>query len=160
MVKEKCLDGVDEVYGFHNMPNFDEGDIRVCEGAFFAASTIVKIRIIGQGGHGSTPHKLRDPISAANAVYQALHSIKSRNICSRENFIFTICHFTAGTTDNVFPDDAFMQGSIRSYKQEVRDKVSERIKTIATEIAKANECRAEVDIITLYPEVWNHHTET
>ena len=47
MVKEKCLDGVDEVYGFHNMPNFDEGDIRVCEGAFFAAATIVKIKIIG-----------------------------------------------------------------------------------------------------------------
>ena len=47
MIKEKCLDCVDEVYGFHNMPNFDEGDIRVCEGAFFAAATIVKIRIIG-----------------------------------------------------------------------------------------------------------------
>ena len=53
-----------------------------------------------------------------------------------------------------------MQGTIRSYKQEVRDKVSERIKTIATEIAKAMECRAEVDINTLYPEVWNHQKET
>lgn len=41
MVKENCLAGVDEVYGFHNIPNFDEGDIRVCEGAFFAAVTVV-----------------------------------------------------------------------------------------------------------------------
>ena len=93
MVKEGCMKGVDEVYGFHNIPNFDEGDIRVCEGPFFAATTIVRIKITGQGGHGSTPHKLFDPISAANAVYQALHTIASRNICSRENFVFTICNF-------------------------------------------------------------------
>jgi len=39
MVEEGCLESIDEVYGFHNVPNFDEGDIRVCEGGFFAAST-------------------------------------------------------------------------------------------------------------------------
>ena len=39
MIKEGCLDGVDEVYGYHNIPNFDEGDIRVCDGPFFAAVT-------------------------------------------------------------------------------------------------------------------------
>ena len=69
MIKENCLDGVDEVYGFHNIPQFDEGDIRVCEGPFFAACNDVKIRVIGQGGHGSTPSKLRDPIAAGNAIY-------------------------------------------------------------------------------------------
>ena len=47
MLKDDCLRGVDEVYGMHNVPNFDEGDIRVCEGPFFAASTFVKIRVFG-----------------------------------------------------------------------------------------------------------------
>jgi metal-dependent amidase/aminoacylase/carboxypeptidase family protein len=47
MVDEGCMEGVDEVYGFHNIPNFDEGDIRVCTGAFFASATVVKIKIIG-----------------------------------------------------------------------------------------------------------------
>ena len=83
MVREGCMKGVDEVYGFHNIPNFDEGDIRVCVGGFFAAVTVVKIRVIGRGGHGSTPYKLTDCISAANAIYQALHTIKSRNIDSK-----------------------------------------------------------------------------
>ena len=55
MIKEGCLKDVDEVYGFHNIPNFDEGDIRVCEGPFFASETSVEIKVIGQGGHGSTP---------------------------------------------------------------------------------------------------------
>ena len=58
MVEAGCLEGVDEVYGFHNMPNFDEGDIRVISGGFLAASTTIKIKIKGQGGHGSTPYKL------------------------------------------------------------------------------------------------------
>ena len=93
MVKEGCMKNIDEVYGYHNVPNFDEGDIRVCEGPFFAQSTMVDIIIKGQGGHGSAPHKLRDPITAANMVHTALHAIKSRSIDSRENIVFTITHF-------------------------------------------------------------------
>lgn len=69
MIKDGCLKGIDEVYGFHNIPNFDEGDIRVCEGPFFACVTLVDIKVIGQGGHGSTPHKLRDPITAASMIH-------------------------------------------------------------------------------------------
>lgn len=58
MIKEGCLEGVQEVYGFHNVPNFEEGDIRVIEGAIMSSSTIVEIRIRGVGGHGSTPHMI------------------------------------------------------------------------------------------------------
>jgi metal-dependent amidase/aminoacylase/carboxypeptidase family protein len=47
MIKEGCLIGVDEVYGYHNIPNFDEGDVRVVEGAIMASSTIVKIKVKG-----------------------------------------------------------------------------------------------------------------
>jgi amidohydrolase len=47
MIKEGCLTGIDEVYGFHNIPNFDEGDIRVVDGPIMAKATIVKIRVVG-----------------------------------------------------------------------------------------------------------------
>ena len=47
MVEEGCLDKVEEVYGLHNIPNFDEGDIRVCEGPFFASVTDVKLTVHG-----------------------------------------------------------------------------------------------------------------
>jgi len=47
MVKEGCLEGVDEVYGLHNIPNFFEGDIRVCGGPFFAGCTDLKITVKG-----------------------------------------------------------------------------------------------------------------
>jgi amidohydrolase len=117
MVEEGCLEGVDEVYGFHNIPNFEEGDIRVCEGPIFAQSTIVRIKVKGQGGHGSAPHKLHDPINAATAIHLALHSIKSRAVDSRSNIVFSICHIESGHTFNVFPDEAFLEGTIRSYDE-------------------------------------------
>lgn len=151
--------GVDEVYGFHNIPNFDEGDIRVCAGGFFAAVTTVKIRVIGQGGHGSTPYKLVDCIAGANAIYSALHTIKSRNIDSKQNFAFTLCMFNAGTAHNVFPDAAEMEGTIRTYDEATRVKVCERIEKIAKDIGSAMECKVEVELKFMYPAVINHEVE-
>jgi len=66
MVEEGCLEGVDEVYGMHNVTHFDEGDIRVCDGPFFSCRTTVRITVTGQSGHGSAPHKLIDPITCGN----------------------------------------------------------------------------------------------
>ena len=160
MVKEGCLNKVDEVYGFHNIPNFDEGDIRVCQDGFFAAVTDVKIRVIGKGGHGSTPYKLIDCISGANAIYKALHTIKSRNIDSKKNFAFTICMFNAGSTHNVFPDFAEMEGSIRTYDEPTRKRICERIERIAKSVGNAMECKVEVTLNYDYPSVCNHALET
>ena len=160
MIKEGCLEGIDEVYGYHNIPNFDEGDVRVCEGGFFAAVTVVKITIKGQSGHGSTPHKLRDPINAATAVHQALNAIKSRNLDSRKNIVFTICAINGGQTYNVFPDDVVMQGTIRSYDTETLEAMKKRIREISEGVAGAHQCHAEVDIQDYYPAVVNHATET
>ena len=160
MLKEGCLEGVDEVYGFHNVSMFDEGDIRVCEGGFFSGMVIVNIKIIGKGGHGSTPSIVHDPISAANAVFQAFHTISSRNIDSRENFVFSICKFNAGHATNAFPDEATMGGTIRSFNMETQEKVIARIEKISKEVASAMECRAEVNFERRYPPTVNHPTET
>jgi len=155
MVEEGCMKGIDEVYGYHNIPNFDEGDIRVCEGPFFARVTVVEITVKGQGGHGSAPHKLRDPITAASMVHQALNSIKSRNIDSRQNIVFTICNFSAGHTFNVFPDEAIMKGTIRSYCDATLEVMKTRITKIATSVAEGFDCEAVVNLIDMYPSVCN-----
>ena len=63
MIADGCLEDVDEVYGLHNVPNYDEGDIRVVAGPIMAAAVIVKIKVRGKGGSGSAPHKVKDPIS-------------------------------------------------------------------------------------------------
>lgn len=84
MIKEGCLDGINEVYGYHNVPNFPEGDIRVVEGPIMACGTTVKIRVVGQGGHGSVPHMIKDVISAGAAIVTALHTVKSRCLIQKK----------------------------------------------------------------------------
>ena len=159
MIEQGCLDGVDEAYGYHNIPNFDEGDIRVYEGPIFTACTDVKIKIIGQGGHGSAPHHVRDPITAISALHQSLLSICSRNIDSRNNIVFTICMINSGTTDNVYPDHVMMEGILKSYDKESLARMKERISTLCHSIAAAFDCEAEVTISSEeedYPPTINH----
>ena len=55
MIKEGCLERVDEIYALHNAGHFDEGDIRVRDGGVLAGMVFVNIKIIGKGGHGSAP---------------------------------------------------------------------------------------------------------
>lgn len=160
MIKEGCLEGVDEVYGYHNVPNFDEGDIRVCEGPIFASVTLIKIEIKGQGGHGSAPHKIQDPITASSAIHQALLTIKSRNIDSRQNIVLSICQLESGHTYNVYPDSALLQGTIRSFDKPTLAKMKERINKICNSIAEAHDCIAEVKLTDLYPAVINHKEPT
>lgn len=68
MIEEGCLEGVDEVYGMHNVPNFREGEIRVKEGPMMASICGVKIIIKGQGGHSSVPHCFNDVISCGATI--------------------------------------------------------------------------------------------
>lgn len=160
MIEDGCLDGVDEVYGFHNMPYFEEGDIRVKPGPIMASSTTVKIRVVGQGGHGSVPHMLKDVITCGGAIINNLHTIKSRCVDSKENFIFSITKFDSGFTYNVFPDDATILGTIRTYKQEVLNLVKEKLQHIARQTAETFGCQVEFELNDKYPPTVNHETET
>ena len=107
MCKQGCLEGIDEVYGLHNLPNFTAGQVRVISGPIFASSTTVRITVHGRGGHGSSPHLSRDPINAAAYMLTNLLQIKSRYIDSRENVVFNICNIESGSADNVLPDKCF-----------------------------------------------------
>lgn len=68
--------------------------------------------------------------------------------------------FTSGFTYNVFPDEAFMQGTIRVYNDKVLEIVEPKIKKIVESTAEALGCRAEVEFIYWYPATVNHKTET
>lgn len=125
-----------------------------------ASSVKIKLTIRGQGGHGSTPDKLRDPITAAAFVLTSLHTIQSRSINAFEDFVLTICHVDAGSTYNVFPDEAVMLGTIRVYNEAVKEKVIERIGEIAESVAKAHGCKAELESLQGYPVLVNCPAET
>ncbi len=84
MIEEGCLQGIDEVYGFHNVPNFDEGDIRVCHGPIFACSTTLTIKIIGKEGHLSDWTTMnKNCLEAGMSLINIFHEIKAKELDTR-----------------------------------------------------------------------------
>ena len=156
MIEEGCLEGVDEVYGYHNAPFGYEGSISIKPGPIMAGGAWVHIIIEGQGGHGSEPAKSIDPITAACQVHNALHTIKSRKLLNTDVLAFTICKFTSGTTDNVIPRTATMSGTFRFFDDNVRDLATEKIKQITQSVSEAFDCKSTVDVFGEYPPVINH----
>ena len=74
--------------------------------------------------------------------------------------VFTITQLQSGHTYNVFPDSAFMQGTIRSYDRPTLEVMKRRIREISKNVAEGLECEAEVEIIDMYPAVINHAEQT
>ncbi len=113
------------------------------EGAFSSASDWFTIDIKGKGGHGAMPEKAIDPLLVAANTHIALQAIRSREIGSGANAVVTVGQMHGGTTSNVIPDTAMMEGTIRTYDKEDRELILKRVVEIAEGVAKTY--RATVD---------------
>ena len=69
MIKEGILDGVDEIYGMHNLPCYPLGELHCITGNEMAEITKVRVKIIGKGGHGSDPKLSNNPIIPSVKIY-------------------------------------------------------------------------------------------
>lgn len=78
------MEGVDEVYGYHNWPAFRYGVLHVKPGPVMGHPVVFNIVIEGKGGHGSQPHLAVDPVLTAAHVIVALQSVVSRSVPSKE----------------------------------------------------------------------------
>lgn len=149
-----------EVYGLHNSPDLDAGQIAVFPGKAMAGASFFDIRITGRGSHGAMPHASRDPIVAATALAQALQSVVSRNADPLKAAVLSITQIHSGSAYNVIPEEATLAGTIRFFDDAVGELVRARLRTIAAGIAESFEVRIEVDIRDIFSVLENHPAET
>lgn len=107
-----------------------------------------KITLKGHGGHGSMPEGCVDPINAAVQVYLALQSLIAREVGGTEEAVLTIGQLAAGDVANVIPETAVLQGTLRTFKKEVRDRIVKRMEEVSKGVAMTYRC--QVDYETLY----------
>ncbi|MBM3125957.1 MAG: amidohydrolase, partial [Chloroflexi bacterium] len=105
--------------------------------------------------HGAIPDSTVDPIVAAAQIVTSLQTIVSRNIPPSETAVVSVTQFHAGTTFNVIPQEAHLEGTIRSFEAAVRGRIVHRFEQIVTQTASAMGCRAEIEIKRLTPPVVN-----
>jgi amidohydrolase len=156
MIKDGCLEGIQEVYGLHNTDLFSEGLVGLKSGPLMSSIADIFIRVKGKGAHSSVPHMAKDVISAGAAIIQNLHLIQSRHVASHENFALTITKFHGGDCNNVFPDEATLEGTIRCFSNEVYQSAISKIREVVETSASMLSCTADVEFNAYRPAVVNH----
>jgi hippurate hydrolase len=157
MVEEGILDTFDisQVYGIHNMPDFPVGGFFTTTGPLMAGADVFDINIKGRGGHGAMPHGTVDPVLAACSIAQAIQTIVSRNVDAAERLVISVTQIHTGSVDNVIPDTAYMNGTVRSFTPEVRDLAERRLREIVAGQAASYGCEAEMVYNRGYPATYN-----
>jgi amidohydrolase len=148
------------VYGMHNWPNMPLGQFSIKSGPLMAAYDIFQITLTGKGSHGAAPHLGHDTIVATGQLITALQSIVSRNIDPLDSAVVSITQVHSGDTWNVLPQEAILCGTVRTFKENVQDKIEQRIKTIALGIGEALNVDINVEYQRRYPATVNHEKET
>ena len=143
------------IFGIHNRPEVDCGDVVVHKGPLMSEKNIFRITFKGVPGHGSLPHKCVDPIVAAASFVTGLQTVVSRNADPFEPVICTVNSLTAGAPDIPVPKEAVVTGYFRSFDHETHIRMENRVRQLAESTAEAYECGCDISIVHAVPAVDN-----
>ncbi|WP_156913813.1 M20 aminoacylase family protein [Comamonas badia] len=150
----------DAVFAMHNGPGVPQGRLVFRDGPMMASSDYVTITLHGRGGHGAEPHRAADPIVAASSVVMALQTIVSRNANPMEMALITVGALNAGQANNVIPQTAVLELTVRALTREMRELLERRIKALVAAQADSFGVRAEIDYRRGYSVLVNTPAET
>jgi len=135
---------VDFVFGLHIESTRRSGEFGVREGAIAAAPDTFKVKIVGRGGHGSAPHETVDPIYVAAHVILALQGVSARMIDPVRPFVISVGAVHSGTKENIIPDVATLDGTIRTLDEATRKLAKKRVEEVAKGVCRTFGASAEV----------------
>jgi hippurate hydrolase len=127
----------DFAIALHDKPELEAGKIGYTPGYAMASATSIDINIRGIGGHGSAPETTKDPIVLASQIVLALQTIVSRENSPLDPAVVTVGSIHAGTRYNIIPDEANLQLTVRTYKEDVRKRILASIERIVKGTAMA-----------------------
>ncbi|HZV76370.1 MAG TPA: amidohydrolase [Candidatus Babeliales bacterium] len=157
MIDDGALENphVDRTFALHVYSGLDAGKIGVRDGAFFSSSDRFDIELIGKGGHGAMPEKAVDPIVGAAELVVLLQTIPSREIPPEQPVVVTVGSLHAGTTFNVIPERAQLQGTVRAFDDGVRKSLQERIERLLEGLCAGMRLEYSLDYRWIYPPTVN-----
>lgn len=155
VVESGALEGVQAVFGMHNKPDLPVGTIGIKSGPLMAAADGFVIELEGKGTHAAVPDAGNDPIVTASHIVTALQSIVSRNVSALQSAVVSVTQIHSGNVWNVIPKQAFMEGTIRTFNNDVRTHVMERFVQVVEGVATAFGTSASVRWIEGPPPISN-----
>ncbi|MBF8189173.1 amidohydrolase [Nonomuraea sp. K274] len=164
MIGEGVLDAAGErpvaAYGMHVVSSMvPPGLFAARPGPIMAAADVFSVTVKGRGGHGSTPYLALDPIQAAVEMVTALQTMVTRTFNVFDPVVVTVGSFHGGTADNIIPDEARFDATVRTFSEENRTLVKRRLVEVVEGVAAAHGLRAEASFGMGYPVTVNDSTE-
>jgi amidohydrolase len=157
MVAAGVLEGVDEVYGIHILPDKPAGSIGYTYAAGSAASDILTLTIHGKGAHAMAPDLAIDPITIGSEIIQSVNNMMARRVSPTAQAVVSWGQFTAGNQANVIPATAELKASIRTLNAEWRDQLRDMIITIIENTCATYGATPDIDYLYGYGTVENAH---
>lgn len=147
---------LEAIFGQHVNPELNIGNLALCEGPLMASTDELHITIHGKGGHGAQPHLSNDVVLAASNIVINFQSIITKFRNPLKPAVLSITSIQTGSATNVFPNEAKMLGTLRTFDQNLRQKLIKIIKENAELCAKLYNCEADVNIVNGYPTLINN----
>ena len=133
-------------FAIHTTSSLPTGFLSTRGGPIMASSDTLTIRLTGKGGHASEPFRTLDPIPAACEIVQALQSMMTRRVNAFNPGVLTVTQIHAGTTSNVIPETAEINGTIRAISEHTRRLVHDGVRRVAEGIARAHDLEVAVEL--------------
>jgi amidohydrolase len=157
MIDDGLLDDPkpDYALALHVWSDLEVGKVALKPGPVMASADAFTARIIGKGGHGAMPHQTIDPIVVASQVVLALQTTVSRNISPLQPAVVTVGKVWAGSTFNVIPGEAMLEGTTRAFDETVRAMLERRCREIVEELPPVFGAKGEFNFEPGYPSTVN-----
>lgn len=158
MIADGALEGVGEIYGWHNWPALAYGTLACPDDVVMCGNGTFTLRLRGRGGHASQPELCADPVLAASAVTLALQQICSRRLAPQKAAVISVTGLQAGSAQapTVIPEYAEITGSIRIPDEDTRETINQLITEIAVHTCATYGVDCEVDHQRRYSATINH----
>lgn len=137
MVAAGVMTGVDYIIGAHLWASLEVGKVGVIYGPAMAAPDVFKITIEGKGGHAGIPHETVDSIAIGAQVVSQIQQIVSRLTNPLDSLVVSVTQFHSGTTHNVIPEQAEIEGTVRSLRHELREETKKKLERIVKHITES-----------------------
>ncbi len=162
MVDQGVLDrfNIDRLFAMHTLPGLPLGQFATTPGPILAAVDMFEINIKGKGGHVANHHLAVDPIVAACGITQAVQTIVSRSRSPFDDLVVSVTQIHTGSADNIIPDSAYINGTVRTFSRDTQAMVKQRLKEIVEGQAAAYGVEAELIYHDDYPPTINDPAQT
>jgi amidohydrolase len=151
MIKEGVMENpkVEAVFGLHIASSLEIGNIKYISGSMMASSDWFTIKIKGKQTHGSSPWSGIDPIVIGSQLINQFQTIVSRQEdLTIAPVVITVGKFHSGVRSNIIPEEAELEGTIRTLDSKMQKDVHEKMKNIAKNLGEAWGAQIDINIDT------------